>query len=115
LAQQQRKRGASWADIHNALFGIGGLCAELGAAERQTFAKSPEYQQIMQLLGDLPSSAAAPPLASGKVLVRLPKSLHAALLVEADAENTSLNQLIVSKLSAQLKAVVLPRRRNQKS
>jgi predicted HicB family RNase H-like nuclease len=34
----------------------------------------------------------------------VPKSLHAALLDEAEAEGISLNQLIVSKLSIRLDA-----------
>lgn len=36
---------------------------------------------------------------SGKVLARLPKSLHKKLSEEAERENTSLNQLLVYKLS----------------
>ena len=36
----------------------------------------------------------------------LPRSVHAALLAEAKAEGVSLNQLCVSKLVAQLRAVV---------
>jgi predicted HicB family RNase H-like nuclease len=40
------------------------------------------------------------------VLVRLPRSVHAAMLAEAKAEDVSLNQLCVAKLVAQLRAVV---------
>lgn len=36
---------------------------------------------------------------SGKLLVRMPKSLHAHLAEEADEENVSLNSFIVSKLA----------------
>ena len=36
---------------------------------------------------------------SGKILARLPKSLHKKLSEEAERENTSLNQLLVYKLS----------------
>jgi predicted HicB family RNase H-like nuclease len=43
---------------------------------------------------------------SGKILVRVPKTIHAALLAEAEQEGTSLNQLILSKLSLQLRAAV---------
>jgi site-specific DNA-methyltransferase (adenine-specific) len=46
--------------------------------------------------------AGATPIKSGKFVVRLPRSLHAALEREADAENTSLNQLVVTKLAVQL-------------
>jgi predicted HicB family RNase H-like nuclease len=43
---------------------------------------------------------------SGKFVVRVPKSLHAALAAEADAEGVSLNQLVVAKLSVQLGGAV---------
>jgi predicted HicB family RNase H-like nuclease len=39
--------------------------------------------------------------------VRIPKSLHAALLAEAEAEGISLNQLCLTKLAVQLRAAVL--------
>ena len=38
--------------------------------------------------------------------IRLPRSVHAALLAEAKAEGVSLNQLCLSKLVAQLRAVI---------
>lgn len=46
------------------------------------------------------------PLPSGKFVVRLPKSLHAALIAEAEAEGVSLNTLIVTKCSVRLRSVV---------
>ncbi len=36
---------------------------------------------------------------SGRLLLRMPKALHAALAQRADAENVSLNQLIVRELT----------------
>ncbi|MCK5641721.1 MAG: toxin-antitoxin system HicB family antitoxin, partial [Gammaproteobacteria bacterium] len=44
----------------------------------------------------------ATPKKSGKFVVRLPRSLHAALENEAEVEGTSLNQLVVTKLAVQL-------------
>ena len=41
---------------------------------------------------------------SGKFNVRVPKSLHAALATEAEAEGVSLNQLVVAKLARHLQA-----------
>jgi predicted HicB family RNase H-like nuclease len=43
---------------------------------------------------------------SGKILLRLPRSLHASLIDEAIAEGTSLNQLILSKLSVPLRTIL---------
>src|SRR5207245_161508 len=39
------------------------------------------------------------PEKSGRMLVRLPKSLHKSLDIEAKSEGVSVNQLVVSKLS----------------
>jgi predicted HicB family RNase H-like nuclease len=44
--------------------------------------------------------------ANGAISIRLPRSVHAALLAEAKAEGVSLNQLCLSKLVAQLRAVI---------
>jgi predicted HicB family RNase H-like nuclease len=99
---------ATWVDLHNALFGIGGVCVELfpTVSARTAFSKTPEHGQIMKLLENLPDTGLKRPEASGKLLIRIPKSLHAALMVEAEAEDTSVNQLIVAKLSTQLRSVV---------
>lgn len=43
---------------------------------------------------------------SGKLLIRLPKSLHASLAREAEAEGVSMNQLMVAKLSVSLGRLV---------
>jgi len=50
-----------------------------------------------------------PSSANGKVLVRLPKTLHAELLQTAKREQTSLNQYIVSALTAATTAHSLQR------
>ena len=44
--------------------------------------------------------------ANGTVIRRPPKSIHTALIREAEHERTALNQLCVAKLSAQLGEVV---------
>lgn len=43
---------------------------------------------------------------TGKILLRLPKSLHASLIDEAVSEGTSMNQLILSKLSVPLRTIL---------
>ena len=48
----------------------------------------------------------AQPTKSGRFVVRLPKTLHAALEREAIAEGTSLNQLVLAKLAVQLSTLV---------
>ena len=67
-----------------------------------------EYEEIRALLrrkmDETGLVAGATPKKSGKFVVRLPRSLHAALEREAETEGTSLNQLVVTKLAVQLGA-----------
>lgn len=42
---------------------------------------------------------------SGRFLVRIPKTLHAALVAESRREGVSLNQLVLSKLSISIGAL----------
>jgi predicted HicB family RNase H-like nuclease len=80
--------------------------------ERSKLVKSDVYTKICEIIDSLPEpkSAASAQLNSedfsGRILVRLPKSVHASLAQEAQLEGVSLNQLIVAKLSVQLAAVV---------
>jgi predicted HicB family RNase H-like nuclease len=101
------EKSKTWADLSNALFDpLDGLVAKefSDAAERAAFWKSEAYEHLhklveqkMQQTGVLAGSVAKK---SGRFLVRVPKSLHAALEQEAAAEGTSLNQLVLAKLSA---------------
>ena len=109
FAEEQKRAGLNWVQANNALYGPGGKFMQLfpSRAERTAFANSAEDKRLTNLLASLPT----PPLkeltreASGKLVVRMPKSIHQALIAEAQEEGVSLNQLILSKLSMQLKAV----------
>jgi len=98
----------SWADLANALFDpLNGLITRAypTRAEREAFLKTEQYQQMRALLSEAMDThglvkGAAPK--SGRFVVRLPRSLHAALEREAQREGVSLNQLVVAKLAAQL-------------
>lgn len=48
------------------------------------------------------------PKKSGRILLRLPHSLHAALAAEAKREGVSLNQLMLAKLATSLARTVRP-------
>ena len=102
----------TWADLSNALFDPeSGLIAKAypTRAEREQFVQTDEYRAIRKLVDESRQRtglvAGATPSKSGKLLVRLPKSLHAALDIEAAAEGVSLNQLVVAKLAFQLSSV----------
>lgn len=109
FAESQVGTCRNWMDLHNALYGIGGKCAQLlpTPEARTAFAKTPEYaavQKIMQILGDQDEESNGLESFSGNLIVRMPKTIHAGLVLEAKRESCSLNQLIVSKLSLQLVA-----------
>lgn len=113
FAEQRAQQAADWVELHNALFGLGGKATELLAteSERTAFARTNECKRIFALLDNLPAPAikdfgALLATANGAISVRLPRSVHAALLAEAKAEGVSLNQLCLSKLVVQLRALV---------
>lgn len=99
----------TWADLSNALFDPEeGLVARAypSREERERFLQTKEYRAIRQLIDEAKDRtglvAGATPKKSGKFVVRLPRSLHAALEAEAREEGVSLNQLVVTKLAVQM-------------
>lgn len=109
----------TWVELHNALFGLGGVCPQLFTSEsdRIEFSRTPQFGEIHACIdrirlrdGDPSSLALDLATANGRILVRVPRSLHAALLAEARAEGVSLNQLCMAKLCTHLRAatVVMP-------
>jgi hypothetical protein len=113
FAEERAEKAADWIELHNALFGLGGKATELFTteSERTAFARTEERKRIFALLDGLPHPDVKDfgellATANGAISVRLPRSVHAALLAEAKAEGVSLNQLCLSKLVAQLRAVI---------
>jgi hypothetical protein len=113
FAESRAKEVADWLELHFALFGVDGKATELfpTEAERSAFLRTAQYKSILALIATLPGPKQSEvrelvSAANGAISVRLPRSVHAALLAEAKAEGVSLNQLCVSKLVAQLRAVV---------
>jgi hypothetical protein len=113
FAQQRAATAVDWLELSNALYGVGGKATELFAteSERTAFCRTKEYKEILALMDTLPQPQAKGFVkmvgsANGAISVRLPRTVHAALLAEAKAEGVSLNQLCAAKLIAQLRAVV---------
>jgi hypothetical protein len=98
--------GLTWVEANNSIYGRGGPFLRLfpSAKDRAAFAKTTESREIDRLIDSLPEPPVGPQRHeySGKFNVRLPKSLHAALASEAEAEGVSLNQLVVAKLALHL-------------
>ena len=102
----QKSSGLTWVEANNAVYGPGGPFVRLfpNARDRVAFAKTRESREIDRLIESLPEPPVGPQRHkySGKFNVRVPKSLHAALASEAEAEGVSLNQLVVTKLALHL-------------
>lgn len=100
--------GLTWVEANNAIYGPGGPFARLfpTAQDRTVFAKSKVSREIDELIDSLPEPPVGPQRKefSGKFNVRIPKTLHAALVSEAEAEGVSLNQLVLAKLAMHLQA-----------
>jgi predicted HicB family RNase H-like nuclease len=115
-AKEWAKDSRDWIELHNRIFGVGGLAGQLFPTqpERTEFAKTKAFQEIQSLMDDEYDEepdpkhrvAEAMPRASGKFNLRIPRSLHAALILEAEDEGVSLNQLVLAKLACQLRNVV---------
>jgi HicB family len=105
-AEKAARTAETWADPSNFLFDPAvGLVARAYPTRqgREAFIKTKEYKQIRQLVSDAMDRhglvAGGNPKKSGRFVVRLPQSLHAALEREAVSEGVSLNQLVVAKLA----------------
>jgi predicted HicB family RNase H-like nuclease len=98
--------GLTWVAANNAIYGPGGPFTRLfpNAKDRMAFAKTKESRQLDRVIDSLPEPSVGPQRReySGKFNVRVPRSLHAALASEAEAEGVSLKQLVVAKLALHL-------------
>jgi site-specific DNA-methyltransferase (adenine-specific) len=108
-AKDAASSAANWADLSNALFNpVDGLITRAYPTreEREAFMQTKEYRAIRELLQSAMDRSGlvegATPQKSGRFVVRLPKTLHAALEREASEEGVSLNQLVVTKLAVQM-------------
>lgn len=108
-AKLEAESAATWADLSNAVFDpIDGLIARAypSIEERKAFRNTRQYVAVQSLVEAAMKRTGvvggATPRKSGRFVVRLPRSLHAALEHEAETESVSLNQLVVAKLACQL-------------
>src|SRR5262249_11671256 len=103
IAQTLFHQNPDWVTFFREVLGLGGIVRQMypSAAALVEFEKTPEYAEIQQMLAKL--RVEGPPVPEDKeptrvITVRLPKSLHEFLQVEAHEKCTSMNQLCISKL-----------------
>jgi len=104
VANELFDKGPSWVTFFREVLGVDGIVRKLYTdhAALAEFERSPDYQQIQQMLAKLlgkPEDLSAESKEPTRVItVRLPKSVHEALRVEAHDRHTSMNKLCISKL-----------------
>ena len=112
FARQVATEESTWADWHNRVFGTDGKFVELFPEEsdRKEFIESAYQVQIEKIVEAIRDGMSireyTVPVTtpSGRFVVRIPKSLHAALTCAAREEGVSLNQLVLTKLAIRLGA-----------
>jgi predicted HicB family RNase H-like nuclease len=93
-----------WEIFFKQVMGVDGLIYQLfpTAELRRQFETTSEYVEIQHILAEMrsrPQKRNLPDREKAKMItVRLPESLHTALIQEADELNTSMNKLCISKL-----------------
>ncbi len=102
-AEQLLAQEPDWVTFYREILGPHGVVRHTFPT-RETlaaFERSGAYQEILQTLNRLREYGPASPERAEPtrvITVRLPKSLHEALRVEAHEHRTSMNQLCISKL-----------------
>ena len=108
-AKTRAEKVGSWAEFSAELFDqFRGIVAKTFPSdmERQAFYDTEQYKQLLEIQVGLMQKfgvvAGAAPKKSGRFVVRVPKTMHQKLEIEAKDEGVSLNQLAVAKLSLPL-------------
>ncbi|HEY2827598.1 MAG TPA: toxin-antitoxin system HicB family antitoxin [Pirellulales bacterium] len=103
VAQSLFHQNPDWVTFFREVLGLGGIVRQMypTADDLTEFEKTDQYNEIQQMLAKL--RVEGPPVPEDKeptrvITVRLPKSLHEFLQVEAHEKCTSMNQLCISKL-----------------
>jgi predicted HicB family RNase H-like nuclease len=104
VADEIFRQRPSWVTFFREVLGVDGIVRQVYSTPEtlSQFEQTPEYQTIQQMLAklrendaDLPGGPREP---TRVITVRLPKSLHESLRVEAHDRHTSMNKLCISKL-----------------
>ena len=103
-ALQLSRAARDWETFFKQVMGVDGLIYQLfpTSEQRRLFETTAEYIEIQHILAEMrsrPQKRNLPDREKTKMItVRLPESLHTALMQEANDLNTSMNKLCISKL-----------------
>jgi predicted HicB family RNase H-like nuclease len=102
-AEALRAKDTDWVTFYREVFGLRGIIRRFFPTREDLagFEQTEVYQEVVQMLTQLRShgpSATDSGEPTRVITVRLPKSMHDALRVEAHEHHTSMNKLCISKL-----------------
>ena len=103
-ALMMQRQAQDWETFYREILGVDGLVAKIfpSQAQQRAFERTPEYVEIQHMLAQLRARPQRR-MVEGKeptkmITVRLPESLHSALIEEATKMDTSMNKLCIAKL-----------------
>ena len=113
VALNLHQQNPDWVTFFREVLGIEGVVRRAfpDAAERAEFETSAEYEEIQKLLTKLRERRGVPEKqseATRVITVRIPKSMHESLIIEAQHRRTSMNKLCISKLLQVIEQDLIP-------
>ena len=118
VAQEAFPQTGSWVVFYREMLGEDGICRKLYSDpdEMRYFETTPEFAELQEMIAamrsqDQSKGDAAEP--ERMITIRLPKSLHDALRIEAKEMNLSINKLCISKLLQRIEGRFVPLQRGR--
>ena len=113
VAQEAFTKTGSWVVFYREMLGVDGVVRSLfrDSTEMRHFEDSSEFAELQEMVAAMRSQDASKGDATEPermITIRLPKSLHDALRIEADEMNLSINKLCISKLLQRIESRFIP-------
>ncbi len=113
LAQEAFAKTGSWVVFYREMLGGEGVVRRLfnNPSEMRAFEESSEFAELQEMVAAMRSEDSSKGDATEPermITIRLPKSLHDALRIEADEMNLSINKLCISKLLQRIESRFVP-------
>jgi predicted HicB family RNase H-like nuclease len=113
VAAELYRQDPDWVTFFREVMGVDGVVRRLfpSTGDMANFEQTQQYAEIQQMVAKLRERSVVQ--SDGReptrvITVRLPKSLHESLRVEAHQRRTSMNQLCISKLLQQIADALVP-------
>ncbi len=113
LAQEAFSKTGNWVVFYREMLGADGIVRRLfpNQEEMRHFETTSEFAELQEMIAAIrsqDSSKGDSAEAERMITIRLPKSLHDALRIEADSMKLSINKLCISKLLQRIESRFVP-------